>query len=69
VWRVLAERHVKVQSLRAEIEEAEAALGDEPGADMHWQRLKALMAERQILERGSFWPEESGGGSATDRSG
>jgi DNA primase len=70
-WRMLAERHVKVQSLRADIEEAEAAaLGDGPSADVHLQRLKALMAERQILERGSFWPEESGSGSsATDRSG
>lgn len=69
-WRVLAERHVKVQRLRAEIEEAEAALGDEPGADTHWQRLKALMAERQILERGSFWPEDQGGsGAVADRDG
>jgi hypothetical protein len=68
VWRVLAERHVKVQRLRAEIEEAEAALGDEPGADTHWQRLKALMAERQVLERGSFWPEDQvRGGAAADR--
>jgi hypothetical protein len=36
---------------------------------MHWQRLKALMAERQVLERGSFWPEDPGGSAAADRTG
>jgi hypothetical protein len=71
VWRALAERHVQIQKLRGEIEEAEvAATGDDLDAERHLQRLKVLMAERQILERGSFWPEDRGGdNAAADREG
>jgi DNA primase len=68
-WRALAERHVKVQRLRAEIMDAEAALGEEPGADAHWQRLRALMAERQTLEQGGFWPEDGAGGARSEGKG
>lgn len=57
-WRVLAERHLKVQRLRTEIEAAQLALEGDPGVAVHWHRLRALMAERQVLEQVSIWPEE-----------
>jgi DNA primase len=62
IWRSLADWHVKVQRLRVEIMQAEAALGREPASEAHWQRLRALFQERLMFEQGGFWPEDGASG-------
>jgi DNA primase len=62
-WCALADWHVRVQRLRIEIMQVEAALGREPASETHWQRLKALFQEGLMFEQGGFWPDDGAGGA------
>lgn len=54
-----AARHDRAVKLRVEIEEAQAAaIGEDPEAERHLLRLKALLAERRSLEMEQFGPRD-----------